>query len=71
MANEPSETAVAPLHRIPFSYDPSKGDASALDLIYMLYPDWKTKKGSVNVVRFTGGIMNTVGFLFAVSQVCN
>jgi hypothetical protein len=70
MAKDPFEKAVAPLSLIPFSYDHSKGEASALELVFTLYPGWKTAPGPVNVVRFTDGIMNTVGYLFEDSLRC-
>ena len=48
------------VQRIPLTYDHNDGDASALDLVLKLNPDWKTDQGRVNIVRLTGGIMNTV-----------
>lgn len=57
------EGKMTDLPHIPMFYDPSKGDQSALELVYEFYPGWKTDDGSVNLVRFTGGIMNTVSSL--------
>jgi ethanolamine kinase len=47
--------------QIPFAFNNADSDTSALELVYMVYPDWKTDPGLVDIVRFTGGIMNTVG----------
>ncbi|KAK0507724.1 hypothetical protein JMJ35_009613 [Cladonia borealis] len=55
-----AKAAAGRVRRIPLSYDFVKGDASALDLVFMLYPNWKADHGQVNIVRFTGGIMNTL-----------
>ena len=52
----------APLPKqIALSYNEAESDASARDLVFELYPSWKTEPGAVKIKRFTEGIMNTVG----------
>lgn len=63
MARGPSET-VCSLRHIPLSFNHFHSERSTLELVYALYPDWKTHQGPVKIVRFTDGIMNTVGFNF-------
>ncbi|KAH8598734.1 ethanolamine kinase [Bisporella sp. PMI_857] len=60
MSQEPPEARIAHVPRIPFTYKHSEGTETALDLVFMLYPHWKTNSGPVNVVCFTGGFMNTL-----------
>ena len=47
------------------TYDSTDSNASALTLIYSLYPSWKHDEGPVEFTRFTEGITNTVGFPWA------
>lgn len=63
MAIGPSEI-VAALRHIPLSFNHFDSEKSTLELIYNLYPEWKIRPGPVKIVRFTDGIMNTVGFIF-------
>jgi ethanolamine kinase len=50
---------------IPLSYDNADSHNSALNLILALRPEWKAYKDTVEFVRFTDGITNTVRSLFA------
>lgn len=42
-------------------FDSNNPNASALGLIYALYPKWQNDEGPVELTRFTEGITNTVG----------
>lgn len=42
------------------TYSSADPEGSALKLVYHLRPEWETTPGTVNIIRFTGGIMNTV-----------
>jgi ethanolamine kinase len=54
-------TAPAALLRyIPLSHNSADSQASALRLLFALFPDWETSEGKVELVRFTDGITNTV-----------
>lgn len=46
--------------QLALSYNAADSDNSALDLVYQVYPHWKIDPGPVKIIRFTGGIMNTV-----------
>jgi ethanolamine kinase len=48
------------LQHIPLSYDNSDSHNSALDLILTLRPEWRESQDTVEFVRFTDGITNTV-----------
>lgn len=45
---------------LPITFDNHDADKSALDLAYQLYSSWKDSEGSVEIVRFTDGITNTL-----------
>lgn len=59
-----SPEITASVRVIPLSYDHTNSEKSTLELAHALYPEWKTHPGPVNIVRFTDGIMNTVGCTF-------
>lgn len=48
------------LRHIPQYYDNSDSHNSALSLILALRPDWRETKDTIDFVRFTDGITNTV-----------
>lgn len=48
------------LRHIPQYYDNSDSHNSALNLILTLRPEWKETKDTIEFVRFTDGITNTV-----------
>jgi len=48
------------LRNIPLYYDPSDSHNSALELILALRPEWRDTKDTIEFVRFTDGITNTV-----------
>ncbi len=48
------------LRHIAQSYDNTDSTASALNLILTLRPEWRDTKDSIELVRFTDGITNTV-----------
>lgn len=48
------------LRNIPLYYDHSDSHNSALDLILALRPEWRDTKDTIEFVRFTDGITNTV-----------
>lgn len=48
------------LRHIAQFYDNSDSHNSALNLILTLRPDWKDSKDTIEFVRFTDGITNTV-----------
>ena len=48
------------LRNIPLSYDNSDSHNSALNLILTLRPEWRETKDTIEFVRFTDGITNTV-----------
>jgi ethanolamine kinase len=52
--------AVAPLRYIPLSYDHADSKVSALRLVLTLNPEWEGPGNSIELVRFTDGITNTV-----------
>lgn len=45
---------------IPARYNNQDSDNSALGLILALRPEWRETKDSIELVRFTDGITNTV-----------
>jgi ethanolamine kinase len=45
---------------IPLYYDSSNSENSALTLILTLRPEWKETKDTIEFVKFTDGITNTV-----------
>lgn len=48
------------LEFIPKFYDNTDSTNSALDLILTLRPQWRDSKDTIDFVRFTDGITNTV-----------
>lgn len=48
------------IRHIPLYYDSSDSQASALNLILTLRPEWRESKDTIEFVRFTDGITNTV-----------
>lgn len=48
------------LRNIPQYYDNSDSEKSALNLILALRPEWEETKDTIEFVRFTDGITNTV-----------
>jgi ethanolamine kinase len=48
------------LRNIPLSYDNADSHNSALNLILTLRPEWRDSKDTIEFVRFTDGITNTV-----------
>jgi ethanolamine kinase len=45
---------------IGLSYDNADSHRSALDLVLALFPDWAASRDTIEFVRFTDGITNTV-----------
>lgn len=45
---------------IPLSYEHESSDASALKLVFALRPEWEKQHGSMDIIKFTDGITNTV-----------
>jgi len=48
------------LQHIALSYNNAESEATALKLVFALYPHWQHQEGEVEFVRFTDGITNTV-----------
>ena len=48
------------LKYIPLSHEASKSEPSALKLVTTLFPEWEHSPGTIEFVRFTDGITNTV-----------
>ncbi|KAK7745400.1 hypothetical protein SLS53_002896 [Cytospora paraplurivora] len=57
---DPSTNQHPPVRFIPQSYDSSDSDASARRLILALRPEWSSEDSSLEFVRFTDGITNTL-----------
>ena len=53
---------------IGLSYDNADSHRSALDLVVALFPEWATSRGTIEFVRFTDGITNTVRSRQTLSQ---
>ena len=51
---------VLPIKQIPLSYNSLESRASALRLVFTLFPEWEHAEGEVQFTRFTDGITNTV-----------
>ncbi|KAI0409074.1 choline/ethanolamine kinase [Xylaria palmicola] len=51
---------IGQISHIPLSYDPTNDDASARQLILALRPEWSASASSIEFVRFTDGITNTL-----------
>lgn len=49
------------LRHLPQCYDNADSRNSALSLILTLRPEWRATKDTIEFVRFTAGITNTVG----------
>ena len=58
MGSEPSP--FDSIRHIPLYYDSSDSTNSALSLILTLRPEWRESKATIDFVRFTDGITNTV-----------
>ena len=52
--------ATQDIKHIKLSYDNADSDATALKLVFALFPGWEHDEGPVHVIRFTDGITNTV-----------
>ena len=61
MARQKKSHAASSIKYIESRYDHAHSETSALDLIYEVAPQWRIDPGPVKIVRFTDGIMNTVG----------
>lgn len=48
------------LRFIPQTYDNTDSENSALNLILTLKPEWRESQDTIDFVRFTDGITNTV-----------
>jgi ethanolamine kinase len=57
------------LRHIPLYYDNTDSHNSALNLILALRPEWRESKDTIEFVRFTDGITNTVCCLIPRHQV--
>jgi hypothetical protein len=55
-----AQSSYESLRYIPLSYDNSDSHNSALRLILTLRPEWRETKDTIEFVRFTDGITNTV-----------
>lgn len=53
-------TEIVEAKRLPISFNESEPNASALQLVYIIRPDWETGPGSIDIHRFTAGVMNTL-----------
>ena len=49
-------------------YNKNDTETSARELVYEVYPQWKTDPGTVVITRFTEGIMNDVRHLLKCSS---
>lgn len=49
-----------PVRHIDLCYDSQDSEQSALRLVHTLLPEWKESEGSIEFVKFTDGITNTV-----------
>lgn len=58
--NDTSQNAEA--RNLAMTYSSADSEGSALKLVYQLRPEWETTPGTVSIIRFIGGIMNTVCF---------
>lgn len=54
------DTEIVETKRISMSFNNSESNQSALQLVYSIRPDWETSPGSIDVHRFTAGVMNTL-----------
>ena len=50
------------IRHIPLSYNNADSQTSALRLVLTLFPEWEHENGTVEFIRFTDGITNTVLF---------
>lgn len=55
-----SQSPYDSLRNIPLYYDYADSHNSALNLILALRPEWQDSKDTIEFVRFTDGITNTV-----------
>lgn len=64
-----SQSPYDSLRNIPQYYDYADSHNSALNLILALRPEWKDSKDTIEFVRFTDGITNTVcTYAFSTAQ---
>lgn len=52
--------SIEDIKHIPLPYDNGNSEASALQLVYALFPNWEHDEGDTKLIRFTDGITNTV-----------
>ncbi|KAI1826463.1 kinase-like protein [Xylaria intraflava] len=52
--------STAQIHHIPLSYDSTRSESSARQLILALRPEWCSPDSNIEFVRFTDGITNTL-----------
>lgn len=57
------------IRHIPLYYDNSDSTNSALTLILTLRPEWKESRATIDFVRFTDGITNTVCYAVSLTGV--
>lgn len=62
MATQDKVLMEAPIKHIELAYHNNDGEASAMRLLYALFPDWEASPGPLKIKQFTEGIMNTVCF---------
>ncbi|KAH6660563.1 kinase-like domain-containing protein [Truncatella angustata] len=55
-----TDGVVGHVHFISLEYDPNNSDASALQLVTELRPEWKEPGSKIEFIRFTEGITNTL-----------
>ena len=60
--SSPTDNGKRPtLRHLSHSFSNADYQASALRLIFALFPDWERDEGEIKLTRFTDGITNTVG----------
>lgn len=52
--------SLSELTYLQLSYDPSRSEESAREVIFALNPEWETSEGEVEFIRFKEGITNNV-----------
>ena len=62
MGPDSSSSHVDTIRHIHLSYDYADSDNTALNLILTLRPEWRDTRATIEFVRFTDGITNTVHF---------
>lgn len=56
------------IRHLPLYYDTADSHDSALNLILTLRPEWRETKDTIEFVKFTDGITNTVSLLYNLKQ---